>query len=209
MFTGIITHIGKVQTCEVAQDVTRFTITMLPRAGEHPLVVGASVAHDGCCLTITEHGCNDQGMWWYGVDISSHTLAHTTLGLWRVGRSMNLERALRMGDELGGHMVSGHVDGVATLEAMRDEGEVRHYTIRAPEALMGFIANKGSVALDGTSLTVTWVEGECFGLTLIPHTLRVTTWGEKKIGDALNIEIDLLARYAARRTIALSNFNSD
>ncbi|TAE81365.1 MAG: riboflavin synthase [Alphaproteobacteria bacterium] len=198
MFTGIITHIGTVRTCDVSPEGTRMTIAMPPRDQEHPLVMGASIAHDGCCLTITQHGVEDGGMWWYGVDLSSHTLAHTTLGAWRVGQKMNIERALRMGDELGGHMVSGHVDGVAMIASMHDEGGVRHYTIRAPESLMCFIANKGSVALDGTSLTVTWVEGECFGLTLIPHTLHVTTWGEKKAGDALNIEIDVLARYAAR-----------
>jgi riboflavin synthase len=198
VFTGIISAIGEIINISEGEGSRHFTVRS-PYASAD-VALGASIAHDGCCLTVT-----DTGESWHTVDVSSHTLAHTTLGAWSIGQRVNLERALRAGDELGGHLVSGHVDGVATIRAIIPEGDARHYTIEAPEALMRFIADKGSVTLDGTSLTVTWVagignqeSGNEFGLTLIPHTLLVTTWGEKQVGDDLNLEVDMLARYVAR-----------
>ncbi len=131
-------------------------------------------------------------------DVGAETLAVTTLGRWRAGRRVNLERALRVGDELGGHMVSGHVDGIAEILTRRDFDGMAHFTFRAPASLSKFIAVKGSVALDGTSLTVNAVEGDSFEVLLIPHTLKVTSWGERKAGDRVNIEVDQMARYAAR-----------
>lgn len=191
MFTGIITDIGIVQDVEIRANERRFIIgTQYDTA---TIAVGASIAHDGCCLTVTDI-LNKA----YSVDVSPHTLAHTTLGTWDVGRHVNLERALKVGDELGGHMVSGHIDGLATIVTIKQEGQSRHYTIQCDRSFARFIAAKGSVTLDGTSLTVTWVKDCEFGLTLIPHTLDVTTWGERRTGDVLNLEIDMLARYMAR-----------
>ena len=132
------------------------------------------------------------------VDVSNETLSKTTLGRWRDGCRINLERSLRAGDELGGHIVSGHVDGVAEIVAIRADGESRRFTIRAPETLARYIAGKGSIALDGTSLTVNEVDGCEFGINLIPHTQSVTTWGRKVAGDTVNLEVDLFARYVAR-----------
>jgi riboflavin synthase len=135
---------------------------------------------------------------WFDVQISAESVARTTIGGWKVGGRLNLERALKVGDELGGHIVSGHVDGVAEIVAMRDEGDSTRFTFRAPEALAGYIAPKGSVALNGTSLTVNEVAGTEFGVNIIPHTKTVTTWGGVKVGDRVNLEIDTLARYVAR-----------
>ncbi|WP_072385839.1 riboflavin synthase [Hyphomicrobium sp. CS1BSMeth3] len=191
MFTGIITGIGRV----VAADGGRFAIgSDYPAAS---IALGASICHDGVCLTVTSIEPEDAGSR-YTLDVSNETLSLTTLGEWRSGRQINLERALKAGDELGGHIVSGHVDGVARIVDIRPDGESHRLTFKAPAALAPFIAPKGSVALDGTSLTVNEVEGARFGVNLIPHTLTVTTWGGKKPGDRVNIEIDPLARYVAR-----------
>ena len=191
MFTGIVTDIGEV----AARDGGRFTLrAQYPADG---ILVGASIACDGCCLTATSVEPAASGSA-FTVDVSNETLSRTTLGAWNPGRRVNLERALKAGDELGGHIVSGHVDGVARIIDMRDDGVSRRFTLEAPAPLARFIAGKGSVALDGTSLTVNEVDGRRFGLNLIPHTLTVTTWGAKKPGDLVNLEVDLFARYVAR-----------
>ncbi len=266
MFTGIITDIGLIRTIEDDGAVRRMVIGSSYPA--ESIAIGASIAHDGCCLTVTDKGTDADGHW-HAVDVSSQTLSCTTLGTWQAGQRVNLERALKAGDELGGHLVSGHVDGVATIAAIRPEGESIHYTIDAPAALAPFIAAKGSVALDGVSLTVTdvahsplageskrtesdWVGGKPlslgevdeqrepgegslvtdrsphpnplperegttptesptalrlprkggvgvqFHITLIPHTIHATTWGNKQTGDQLNLEVDQLARYVLR-----------
>lgn len=196
MFTGIITAQGVIR----AKDGGVFTVeTPYPADG---IALGASIAHDGCCLTVTSVKPSTHGSI-YTLDVSNETLSKTTLGTWRAGTIVNLERALKAGDELGGHMVTGHVDGVATISDIRADGDSRRFTIAVPEALAPFIAAKGSVALDGASLTVNEVTDRdnastSFGINLIPHTLSVTTWGQKKVGDPVNIEIDPLARYMAR-----------
>jgi riboflavin synthase len=191
MFTGIITDIGTV----VAREGGRFTIrSSYPAAS---IALGASIAHDGCCLTVTNVAADGTGSR-YTLDVSNESLSLTTLGGWQTGTNINLERALKAGDELGGHIVSGHVDGVATIVEVRDDGFSRRFVFEAPATLSRFIAPKGSVALDGTSLTVNEVEGHRFGVNLIPHTLQVTTWGTKTTGDRINLEIDPLARYVAR-----------
>jgi riboflavin synthase len=196
MFTGIISDIGIVDTIQVPQpNMRRFVIKT--RYDVTKIDIGASVAHDGCCLTIVEkwqEGANNL----YSVDVSEHSLDYTKLGEWDIGTEINLERALQVGDELGGHIVSGHVDGVAVISNITRDGECSNFTITPPERLLPFIAEKGSVTLEGTSLTVTWVRDADFGLTLIPHSLHVTNWGKKAIGDKLNIEIDVLARYMQR-----------
>lgn len=192
MFTGIITDIGQVLTTTQAGDLR-------VRIGCHydmtDVAIGASIASDGVCLTVVAKGAD-----WYEAEISAESVNLTNIGSngWGVGRRLNLERALRVGDELGGHIVSGHVDGVAELIAMRDEGDSTRFTFRAPEALARYIAPKGSVALNGTSLTVNEVDGATFGVNIIPHTKAVTTWGTVQLGDAINLEIDTLARYVAR-----------
>jgi riboflavin synthase len=191
MFTGIITARGTV----IARQGGVFTIDAPYEAAG--IALGASIAHDGCCLTVTSLGAIAGGAR-YTLDVSNETLSKTTLGTWAPGTVVNLERALKAGDELGGHMVTGHVDGVATISAIRADGDSRRFTIEVPPDLAPFIAAKGSVALDGTSLTVNEVTATSFGINLIPHTLTVTTWGEKKVGDRLNLEIDPLARYMAR-----------
>lgn len=191
MFTGLITDVGEV----VARVGGRFTI----RTGYLPasIPLGASICCDGCCLTAT--GVRAQG---YGceftVDVSNETLSKTTLGEWAPGRNVNLERSLKAGDELGGHIVSGHVDGTARIIEVRADGDSRRFTLEAPAHLAQFIAPKGSIALDGTSLTVNEVAGNRFGVNLIPHSLGVTTWGRKAAGDMVNIEVDMFARYVAR-----------
>lgn len=194
MFTGIITDLGEILALEQRADLWARIGTHYDVAG---IDLGASIACDGCCLTVIATGT--EPMNWFDVQISAESVAKTTIGrAWAVGRKLNLERALKVGDELGGHIVSGHVDGVAEIIAMRDEGESTRFTFRAPETLAGFIAPKGSVALNGTSLTVNEVEGATFGVNIIPHTKSVTTWGQARVGDIVNIEIDTLARYVAR-----------
>ncbi|HRD75083.1 MAG TPA: riboflavin synthase [Hyphomicrobiaceae bacterium] len=161
------------------------------------IAIGASIACDGCCLTVTRLTPVGAGSI-FAVDVSNETLSKTTLGSWAAGRHVNLERALRAGDEFGGHVVSGHVDAVARIAAMHDDGMSRRFTLEVPAELARYIAPKGSVALDGTSLTVNEVEGHRFGINLIPHTLTVTSWGAKKPGDLVNLEVDIFARYVAR-----------
>jgi riboflavin synthase len=190
MFTGIITDIGTVRAIAKAGD-TRFEITTTyDLAG---VDMGASIACNGCCLTVIAKGPD-----WFAIQASGETLSKTTLGQWNKGTRINLERALKLGDELGGHIVSGHVDGIGQIVAITPDGESRRFRIRVPLALARFIAAKGSVAIDGTSLTVNEVDGPDFGVNIIPHTQAVTTWGDMKVGQAVNIEIDMLARYVAR-----------
>lgn len=195
MFTGIITDIGEVIALEQRGDLAARIATAYPVS---EIEIGASIACDGVCLTVVATGESPRG--WFDVEISAETVSKTNIGRggWHAGKRLNLERALRVGDELGGHIVSGHVDGVAEIVAMRDEGDSTRFTLRAPEALAGFIAPKGSVALNGTSLTVNEVAGAGFGVNIIPHTKAVTTWGQAKVGDLVNLEIDTLARYVAR-----------
>ncbi len=190
MFTGIITDVGRVLSLDHRGDLHARIGTVYETAG---IDIGASIACNGVCLTVTETGAD-----WFGVTISAETLSKSTLGGWAEGAPVNLERALKVGDELGGHIVSGHVDGVAEIVATRDDGESTRYTFRAPEALARFIAPKGSVALDGTSLTVNEVDGAEFGVNIIPHTKEVTTWGRLNAGDRVNLEVDTMARYVAR-----------
>ena len=191
MFTGIITDIGAL----VAREAGRFTI----RSSYDPdtIMLGASIACDGACLTVIDVRA-DAGGSIFTVDVSNETLDKTTLGGWQAGSSINLERALKASDELGGHIVSGHVDGVGEIVDMAADGESTRFTIAVPDDLARFVAPKGSVALNGTSLTVNDVEGRHFGINLIPHTLSVTTWGSKNPGDRLNLEVDVFARYVAR-----------
>jgi len=190
MFTGIITDIGTVTELERRGDL-RARIGTGYDTGT--IDIGASIASDGVCLTVIDLGAD-----WYDVEISAETLSKTNLGGWAVGKRVNLERALKVGDELGGHIVSGHVDGVAEVIAVEDEGDSTRVTLRAPEGLARFIAPKGSVALNGTSLTVNDVDGRDFGINFIPHTKEATTWGAVQVGDRVNLEIDTLARYVAR-----------
>ena len=193
MFTGIITDVGVVIETEQRGDLRARIQTAYDTTG---IDIGASIACDGVCLTAVALGPD-----WFDVDISAETLSKTNISGtdgWPIGKRLNLERALKVGDELGGHIVSGHVDGVAELVAMREEGDSTRLEIKAPDALARFIAPKGSVALNGTSLTVNDVEKQTFGINLVPHTKTVTTWGDMKIGDSINLEIDTLARYVAR-----------
>ncbi|HXV23025.1 MAG TPA: riboflavin synthase [Alphaproteobacteria bacterium] len=190
MFTGIIMHVGRVRAIVPGGD-TRLEISVGFDTGE--LAIGASVACSGPCLTVM-----DKGPGWFAATVSGETLSRTTLGQWRVGTPVNLERALRLGDELGGHLVTGHVDGIALLIEDRPEGDSRRWALEAPEGLRRFIAAKGSVALDGVSLTVNEVEGRGFGVNLIPHTLAHTSLGSASPGARLNLEIDLVARYLQR-----------
>ncbi|MEW9919453.1 riboflavin synthase [Marimonas sp. MJW-29] len=190
MFTGIITDVGEITALAQEGDL-RARIRTAYDTGR--IDMGASIASDGVCLTVVGLGPD-----WYEVQISAETVEKTNLSDWKIGRRVNLERALRVGDELGGHIVSGHVDGVAEVVAMKDEGDSTRVTLRAPKALARFIAPKGSVALNGTSLTVNEVDGCDFGINFIPHTKKVTTWGDVQVGDRVNLEIDTLARYVAR-----------
>lgn len=196
MFTGIVTDVGEIRSVKPrADNLHRLTVyTRYPRA---ELVEGASVACAGVCLTVVGTGEED-GRGWFAVDAADETLRVTTVGRWRHGTRVNLERALKLGDELGGHMVAGHVDGLATVIARDDMTDMARFVLRAPAALSRFIAPKGSAALDGVSLTVNAVEGDTFSVLVIPHTLQVTTFGALRQGDEVNLEIDTLARYAAR-----------
>jgi riboflavin synthase len=190
MFTGIVTDIGEVRRLERRGDLRARIGTQYDT---DTIDIGASIACSGVCLTVVLLGQD-----WFEVEISAETLDKTTIGGWVEGTRINLERALKVGDELGGHIVSGHVDGLASIVDMRPEGDSIRYTFDAPKSLARFIASKGSVALDGTSLTVNEVDGTRFGVNIIPHTQEVTTWGRSKVGDAVNLEIDTLARYVAR-----------
>ncbi len=200
MFTGIITDIGHVRALENRGDLwARIGTAYRPDS----IDIGASIACDGICLTVIDRGKDAEGNW-FDVQISAESVGKTAIGGadtntgWTVGRRVNLERALKVGDELGGHIVSGHVDGVARVLSVRDEGESTRFRFEVPHDLAGFIAPKGSVALNGTSLTVNEVEGTEFGVNIIPHTKEVTTWGDVAEGDIVNLEVDTMARYVAR-----------
>ncbi|MGI3209666.1 riboflavin synthase [Roseovarius tibetensis] len=190
MFTGIITDMGHVRGVEQHGDMRARIGTGYDTS---TIVIGASIACDGVCLTVVDLGPD-----WFDVDISAETVSKTNLSEWREGTRVNLERALRVGDELGGHIVAGHVDGLAEVVDLRDDGDSTRVTLRAPDGLARFIAPKGSVALNGTSLTVNDVAGCDFGINFIPHTKDVTTWRDVAVGDQVNLEIDTLARYVAR-----------
>jgi len=195
LFTGIITHIGTVRTLERSDQGMRLVMAV-----DFPLddvEIGASISHAGCCLTVVAKG-QDQGKGTYGLDVSNETLSLTNLGGWREGSRVNLERALKIGDELGGHIVSGHVDGMAKLLSITPDGESYRLKFEAPAPLHRFIAPKGSVALDGISLTVNEVDGQTFGVNIIPHTWEHTTLSQTAAGAHVNLEVDRLARYAAR-----------
>lgn len=196
MFTGIVTDVGEVRSVEArANNLSRLTITCsYPRA---ELVDGASMACSGVCLTVVEAG-EEGGRTWFAVDAADETLRLTTAGRWRHGTRLNLERPLKLGDELGGHLVAGHVDGLASVVARKDMTDIARFVLRAPAPLARFIAAKGSVALDGVSLTVNAVEDDTFSVLIIPHTLAVTTLGSLRKDDDINLEVDTMARYAAR-----------
>ncbi|MEJ6393987.1 riboflavin synthase [Gymnodinialimonas sp. 2305UL16-5] len=197
MFTGIVTDLGEVRALERRGDLRARIGTGYDMS---TVEMGASIACDGVCLTVVGIGPD-----WFDVDISAETVSKTNVGGedgdnsgWQVGQRLNLERALKVGDELGGHIVSGHVDGVAEIVSMEDEGDSTRFVFRVPGDLAKFVAPKGSVALNGTSLTVNDVNGAEFGVNIIPHTKAVTSWGAASVGDAVNFEIDTLARYVAR-----------
>ena len=190
MFTGIITAIGQIEELKDTGD--RWLKITTPWACDK-IDLGASIACSGVCLTVVERADN-----WFAVEVSAESLSRTTIGGWQKGSQINLERALRLGDELGGHIVSGHVDGLASIEAITLIGDSHKLDIRVPEDLSKFIAEKGSVTLDGVSLTVNEVEGSCFAVNIIDHTWTHTTLGHATIGQQLNLEIDMLARYVSR-----------
>lgn len=191
MFTGIITDIGCVRS--VAQTARDRRYEIETRWDVSGIDLGASISHAGCCLTVIEKGDG-----WFAVEVSGETLDKTTLGRWSAGTPVNLERATRAGDELGGHIVSGHVDGLGTVLEIASEGGSHRLTIEAPAPLHRYIASKGSITVDGVSLTVNSVDGQRFGLNIIPHTWEATTLGDLRVGDRVNLEIDMLARYLAR-----------
>jgi len=194
MFTGIITDIGRIAKITKAGD-TRFDI--LTSYDPETIALGASIACSGVCLTVVEKGTGADGHW-FAMEASKETLDVTTAGQWREGSLLNLERALKMGDELGGHIVSGHVDGIAKIVSIVAEGDSQRYSFEAPKKFNGIHCPKRSVTLDGTSLTVNQVSAQNFGVNLISHTQEVTTWGAAREGDLVNLEIDVLARYVAR-----------
>jgi len=203
MFTGIVTDIGRVASVAETRNLRRIRI----ESGFDPagIALGASIACSGPCLTVVAVGPHAGGAW-FEVDAAAETIARTTVCDWGEGTRLNLERSLRIGDELGGHIVTGHVDGVAEIVRRVEMtpgdagpwGPTARFDVRAPVGLSRFVAEKGSVCLDGTSLTVNSVEDDVFSVLIIPHTLAVTTWGDRKAGDRLNLEVDLMARYAAR-----------
>ena len=196
MFTGIVTDVGEIDKITTLNEGIRLRV----KTSYDPATIdmGASISHAGTCLTVTglpEDGSNER---WFEVEAWEEALRLTTIGGWAEGTRVNLERSLKIGDELGGHIVSGHVDGTAEIIAIKPEGDATRYTLRVPEHLARFVAPKGSVALDGTSLTVNAVDNCDFDILLIRHTLDVTTWGERQVGDMVNFEVDTMARYAAR-----------
>ncbi len=194
MYTGIITDKGRIRSIEENGDRHIVIETVFAPAS---IDIGASIACSGACVTVVAKGADNQGNW-FAADVSQETLSKTSMGDWKVGRSVNLERSLRIGDEIGGHMVLGHVDGVATVEEITAEGGSLRFSFKAPDELARFIAPKGSITLDGVSLTVNEVDGTRFGINLIPHTQEMTTFGEATVGQKINLEIDVLARYVAR-----------
>ncbi|MBI1209820.1 MAG: riboflavin synthase [Alphaproteobacteria bacterium] len=194
MFTGIISDVGTIQLVTQRGDKS-FKITTA--YDPSTIDIGASIACSGPCLTVVAKG-GRAGEAWFSVDVSPETLDKSTASVWAVGTRLNLERPLKVGEEIGGHIVSGHVDGIGEVLQVKPEGDHTRIVIRAPKALAKFIAPKGSIALDGISLTVNEVERDTFGVNIIPHTAKATTWGALKPGDKVNIEIDMLARYLAR-----------
>ncbi len=196
MFTGIVTDVGTVSGVTPMDEGVRLRVATAydPKT----IDIGASIAHSGVCLTVTRLPEEGENARWFEVEAWEEALRLTTIAGWREGTRINLERALKIGDELGGHIVSGHVDGKAEILSIAPEGEAVRIRLRAPQALARFVAPKGSVALDGTSLTVNAVDGSDFDVLLIRHTLSVTTWGDRKAGDFVNFEVDTMARYAAR-----------
>ena len=198
MFTGIVTDLGTIRSAERRGDLRLVIGCGYDMTG---VDLGASISCSGCCLTVIDKGTD-----WFAVDASAETVSKTAAAMWLQGRTLNLERALKLGDELGGHLVTGHVDGIAeiiTLETIAPDpsdpwGATARFSLRVPGDLAGYIAKKGSVALDGVSLTVNSVDHDRFSVLLIPHTLSVTTWGGLRAGDRLHVEVDLMARYAAR-----------
>jgi riboflavin synthase len=189
MFTGIVTGLGKVRAVEKRGD----THIVIAASDSEALAIGASVACSGCCLTVVSRDRES-----FSVTASAETLSHTTLGGWKAGDPVNLERPLKIGDELGGHIVTGHVDGTATVVSLAPEGESLRVVFEASPEVARYIASKGSVAVDGVSLTVNEVDGSRFGVNIIPHTAQVTTFGALKPGSKVNVEVDILARYVAR-----------
>tara|TARA_R110002020_G_scaffold28535_4_gene90839 strand:+ start:720 stop:1328 length:609 start_codon:yes stop_codon:yes gene_type:complete len=196
MFTGIVTDVGTVAATTQMDEGVRLRIAT--SYDPKTIDIGASIAHSGVCLTVTALSDETSNTRWFEVEAWEEALRLTTIGGWREGTRVNLERALKIGDELGGHIVSGHVDGRAEILSVEPEGEAVRIRLRAPQALARFVAPKGSIALDGTSLTVNAVDGADFDILLIRHTLAVTTWGDRKPGDFVNFEVDTMARYAAR-----------
>lgn len=201
MFTGLIRSVGTVAACEAAEGGYRLVVA--PGDGMPAVAPGDSVAVDGCCLTVASFADGGRPVF----DLSHETLARTTAGLWTVGRQLNLEPSLRVGDALGGHLVFGHVDGIAAIETRADGAETSDFWLACPQGLGAYVAEKGSLALDGISLTVNEVRDGAdgvtrFRLTLVPYTLAVTTWGARHAGDHCNLEVDMLARYVARQTAA-------
>ncbi len=196
MFTGLVTDVGEVLAVEPrGEGLQRLKVACI--YDRDTIVDGASIAHAGVCMTVVAAGIEGNRTW-YAVDAAAETLRLTTVGRWRKGQRINLERPLKVGDELGGHIVQGHVDGIASLITREDLTDMARLVFRVPEDLAPFIAVKGSVALDGVSLTVNEVDGDTFSVLIIPHTLAVTTIGALKAGDEVNIEVDMMARYAAR-----------
>ncbi|QAY96075.1 riboflavin synthase [Methylovirgula ligni] len=195
MFTGIITDVGTVESVVAEGALKRVRISCAYPAKS--IDIGASIATGGPCLTVVARG-EAGGRTWYDVDVGAETLERTNAGAWEPGTRLNIERSLKIGDELGGHIVTGHIDGVAKIVSVAPFDGMSRFVLAAPAPLARFIAEKGSVALDGTSLTVNSVDGNEFSVLLIPHTLAVTTWGARKAGDGVNLEVDLMARYAAR-----------
>jgi len=191
MFTGIVTDIGRVREVRETDRDRRYEIETAWNTDGIDL--GASISHAGCCLTVTEKGPD-----WFAVEVSNETLSKTTLCAWKTGDGVNLERAAKLGDEMGGHVVSGHVDGLGRVISITPEGGSHRIEVEAPAPLHRYIAAKGSITVDGVSLTVNAVEGQVFSLNIIPHTWDVTTLGRLKAGDPVNLEIDMLARYLAR-----------
>jgi riboflavin synthase len=193
MFTGIVTDIGEIVTLTPGGQAGDRRFVVRTRHDMKPIAIGASIACSGCCLTVIEKGDD-----WFAVEVSGESLAKTHLGTWKVGSRINLELSLKVGDELGGHLVYGHVDGVGKVVAMKPEGGSVRFTFEAPADLARFVAAKGSVAIDGISLTVNEVAGNRFGVNVISHTQAVTTLGQAKIDQPVNLEVDMLARYVAR-----------
>lgn len=203
MFTGIVTAIGEVTAVERRDGLVRLAI----ESGYDPagVEIGASIAHDGCCLTVVETQSRPGGGMRHVVEVAPESLALTTMGALKVGDRVNLERSLKLGDELGGHIVQGHVDGLGEVLAVRQDGEGHRLSIRAPHEIAHLIAQKGSIAIGGVSLTVNEVAGDVFGVLIIPHTWAVTTLSRLRPGDKVNLEADMMARYAARLVEARRN----